>query len=157
MVLLSQFDSAASQKLINKLIGDCRNEDEERFGVGTIETIDVIKTFCSMHLAVNLRIAFLNSLGTNDDSEKRYYRVYTLVHEFCKLFWKSEVPEYCSGVLSFSDFLKIKIDLASEDQLTYYNNCLKLRLHRQVDSQYFVSPLNACKIIYISDMLPLII
>ena len=104
LVLLSQFDSAASQKLINKLIGDCCNEDEERFGVGTIETIDVIKTFCCMHLAVNLRIAFLNSLGTNDDSEKRYYRVYTLVHEFCKLFGKSEVPEYCSGVLSFSDF-----------------------------------------------------
>lgn len=149
LVVSSQSDSAASQKLINKLIEDCRKDDEERFGAATIETIDVIETFCSMHLAVNLRKAFLNSLGTIDDSEKRYFRVDTLVHEFCKLFGKSGVPEYCSGVLSFPDFLRIKIDSAPEDQLTYYNNCLKLRLHRQVGSRYFVSASNACKIMYL--------
>ena len=150
LVVSSQSDSAACQKLMNRLIEDCRQSDEERFGPATIETIDVIETFCSMHLGINLRKAFL--VGINNDSEKRYHRVDTLVHEFCKLFGKLGVPEYCSGVVSFPDFLEIKIRSASEDQLselTYYRNCLKLRLHRQVGSRYFVSASNACKILYL--------
>ena len=150
LVVSSQSDSAACQKLMNRLIEDCRQSDEERFGPATIETIDVIETFCSMHLGINLRKAFL--VGINNDSEKRYHRVDTLVHEFCKLFGKLGVPEYCSGVVSFPDFLEIKIRSASEDQLselTYYHNCLKLRLHRQVGSRYFVSASNACKILYL--------
>ena len=78
----------------------CRQSDEQRFGratTETTETIDVI--FCSMHLGVNLRKAFLNGLAdNNDDSGRRYHRVNTLVHEFCKLFEKSGVPEYCLGL-----------------------------------------------------------
>ena len=150
LVVSSQSDSAACQKLMNRLIEDCRQSDEERFGPATIERIDVIETFCSMHLGINLRKAFL--VGINNDSEKRYHRVDTLVHEFCKLFGKLGVPEYCLGVVSFPDFLEIKIRSASEDQLselTYYRNCLKLRLHRQVGSLYFVSASNACKILYL--------
>lgn len=145
LVVSSTSDSAATQKCMNKLIEDCRQSDEEKFGPATIQTIDVIETFCSMHLGVNLRKAFLNGLvDTNDDSERRFHRVDTLVHEFCKLFGKSGVPEYCSGVVSFPDFLEIHS--ASDN---YYGNCLKLRLHRQVGSRYFVSAANACKILYL--------
>ena len=114
--------TSATQKRMNRLIKDCRQGDEERFGPATTETIDVIETFCSMHLGVNLRKAFLNGLvDTDDDSEKHYYRVDTLVHEFCKLFGKSGVPEYCLGVVSFPEFLEIKFI-----QPLMNNNCLKI-------------------------------
>ena len=147
LVVSSTSDSAATQKRINKLIEECRQSDEQRFGPATTETIDVIETFCSMHLGVNLRKAFLNGLADiDDDSERRYHRVDTLVHEFCKLFGTSGVPEYCSGVVSFPEFLQVKI---SSGQQTYYNNCSKVRLHRQVGSRYFVSAANACKVLYL--------
>ena len=127
LILSSTSDSAATQKCMNRLIKDCCQGDEEIFGPATTETIDVIETFCSMHLGVNLRKAFLNGLvDTDDDSEKHYYRVDTLVHEFCKLFGKSGVPEYCLGVVSFPEFLEIKIHSASDEQQTYYHNCLKI-------------------------------
>lgn len=58
-----------------------------------------------------MRKAFLNGLVDNGDvdSEKRYHRVDTLVHEFSKLFGKSGVPEYCVGVISFPDFLEARV------------------------------------------------
>ena len=58
LVVSSTSDSAATQKCINKCIEDCCQIDEERFGPATTETIDVIETFCSMHLGVNLRKLF---------------------------------------------------------------------------------------------------
>ena len=150
LVVSSTSDSAATQKRINKLIEVCRDNDEQRFGPATTKTIDIIETFCSMHLGVNLRKAFLNGLvDVDDDSERRYHRVDTLVHEFCKLFGKSGVPEYCSGVVSFPEFLEVKISSTAGEQQIYYHNCSKVRLHRQVGSRYFVSAVNACKILYL--------
>ena len=150
LVVSSTSDSAATQKRINKLIEECRQSDEQRFGPATTETIDVIETFCSMHLGVNLRKAFLNGLvDIDDDSERRYHKVDTLVHEFCKLFGKSGVPEYCSGVISFPEFLEVKISSTAGEQQIYCRNCSKVRLHRQVGSRYFVSAANACKILYL--------
>ena len=150
LVVLSTSDFAATQKRINKLIEECRQSDEQRFGPATTETIDVIETFCSMHLGANLRKAFLNGLvDIDDDSERRYHRVDTLVHEFCKLFGKSGVPEYCLGVVSFPEFLEVKISSTAGEQQIYYQNCSKVRLHRQVGSRYFVSAANGCKILYL--------
>ena len=146
LVVSSTSDSAATQKRVNKLIEEHRQSDEERFGPATIETIDLIETFCSMHLGVNLRKAFLNGLVDADEENSTCERrVDTLVHEFCKLFGTSGVPEYCSGVVSFPVFLEVKISSSSDQQQTYYRNCLKIRLHRQVGSRYFVSAANACK------------
>ena len=36
----STSDSAATQKRFNKLINDCREKDEHRFGAATLETIE---------------------------------------------------------------------------------------------------------------------
>ena len=120
-------DSAATQKCINRLIQGCRENDEQRFGPATTETVDLIETFCSMHLGVNLRKAFLNGLvDIGDDSGRRYHRIDTLVHEFCKLFGKSGVPEYCSGVVSFPEFLDVKISSTAGEQQIYYRNCSKV-------------------------------
>lgn len=150
LVVSSTSDSAATQKCINKLIEECRQGDEHRFGPATTETIDLIETFCSMHLGVNLRKAFLNGLvDTDDDSERRYHRVDTQVHEFCKLFGKSGVPEYCLGVISFPEFLEVKMSSTSDKQQMYYSNCSKVRLHRQVGSRYFVTAANACKVLFL--------
>ena len=101
------------------------------------------ETLSSMHLGIN---AFLSGLA---DDEGRYHRVDTLVHEFCKLFGTSGVPEYCSGVISFPEFLEIKISTSNEQQKTYYSHCLKTRLHRQIGSRYFVPAANTCKVLYL--------
>ena len=69
-------DSASTQKRLNKLIEENRKSDEQRFGLATctVETLDLIETFCSMHLGVNLRKAFLN--GTMEtEQDERYHRV----------------------------------------------------------------------------------
>lgn len=58
LVVSSSSDSAATQKRVNKLIEDCRQSDEEKFGPATLETIGLVETFCSMHLGINLRKAF---------------------------------------------------------------------------------------------------
>ena len=57
------------------------------------------------------------------------------------------VPEYCSGVVSSSEFLEVNISSTADEQQIYYRNCSKVRLHRQVGSRYFVSAANACKIL----------
>ncbi len=150
LVVSSTSDSAATQKRINKLIEECRQNDEEKFGAATADTIDLVETFCSMHLGVNLRKAFLNGIANVDEeAERRYHRVDTLVHEFCKLFGKTGVPEYCLGVLSFPVFLEIKVSSSSGLPTIYYSDCLKVRLHRQVGSRYFVCAANACKILFL--------
>ena len=59
LLVSSTSDSAATQKKLNKLIDKCREDDEKTFGPATVKTIDLIETFCSMHLAVNLHKAFL--------------------------------------------------------------------------------------------------
>ena len=80
-----------------------------------------------MHLGANLRKAFFNGLvDIDDDSERRYHRVDTLVHEFCQIFRKSGVPEYCLGVVSFPEFLEVKISSTAGEQQIYYRNCSKV-------------------------------
>ena len=149
LVVSSTSDSASTQKRVNKLIEECRQGDEEKFGCATVETIDIIETFCSMHLGVNLRKAFLSGMVPDNEDEgtcdRKYHRVDTLVHEVCKLLGKKGVPEYTLGVVSFPDFLALR----STD--TYYQCCSKITLHRQVGSRYFVSAANTCKILFLKD------
>ena len=81
---------------------------------------------------MNLRKAFLS--GTMDDeaeevNEGKHHRVEKLLHEFCKMFGRTGVPECTSGVLSFPDFLEVKMSTCSDE---YYRACSEVRLHRQV-------------------------
>ena len=151
-------DSAATQKRINKLIEEQRKNDEEKFGPATVYTIDLVETFCSMHLGVNLRKAFLSGTMEFDGeveelNERKYHKVDTLVHEFCKLFGRTGVPEYTSGVLSFPDFLELRISTSMDEDRAYLQACSEVRMHRQVGSRYFVSAANGCKIYFFSKML----
>ena len=156
LVISSMSDSAATQKRINKLIEEQRKNDEEKFGPATVDTIDLVETFCSMHLGVNLRKAFSSGTMEFDDeveelNERKYHKVDTLVHEFCKLFGRTGVPEYTSGVLSFPDFLELKISTSMDEDRAYLQACSEVRMHRQVGSRYFVSAANGCKILFLKD------
>ena len=77
MIASSTSDSAASQKLFNTLVEDCREADEQQFGPAKLEAFDLIENFCSMHLGINLRKCFLNGIKTVDptanDSSDRYH------------------------------------------------------------------------------------
>ena len=95
-----------------------------------------------------MRKAFLN--GIEGDST-RYHKVDTLVHEYCKLFGTTGVPEYCLGVVSFPDFLALKVDSSDGEQQEYYQNCTKVHLHRQIGSRYFVTASNACRVLFLKD------
>lgn len=80
LLVSSTSDSASTQKCLNRLVEERRQEDAQRFGVATAETIGIIENFCSMHLGVNLRKAFLSGMenqGTNDggDTSRKYYQV----------------------------------------------------------------------------------
>ena len=44
LVISSSSDSASTQKRINKLIEECKQNDTEKFGPATTETIGLIKT-----------------------------------------------------------------------------------------------------------------
>ena len=97
------------------MIEQCREADEEEFGPASPDSINLVENFCSMHLGVNLRKAFLS--GVKDTSEQTsdsgtglrdYHQVDTLVHEFCKLFGKRSTPVYACGVVMFPDFLALK-------------------------------------------------
>ena len=155
LVVSSSSDSASTQKRVNKLIEEHRKRDEDEFGPATVETIGLVETFCSMHLGVNLRKAFLSGTMEPDEaeapSERKYHRVDTFVHEFCKLFGRTGVPEYASGVVSFPDFLELKTSPSNNDDRAYYQACSTVRLHRQVGSRYFVTAANACKIVFLKD------
>ena len=50
-----------------------------------------------------------------EPNERKYHRVDTLVHEFCKLFGSTGVPEYTSGVLSFPDFLELRVSTCNDE------------------------------------------
>ena len=102
-----------------------------------------------MHLGVNLRKAFLSETMETEQDE-RYHRVYTFVHEFCKLFGKTGGPEYACGVLSFPDFRKLQMSTTKDEERAYYQACLRVNLHGQVGSRYFVSAANAAKILFLN-------
>lgn len=106
----STSDCAATQKRLNKLIDDYREKDEQRFGAATLETVAIVESFCSMHLGINLRKAFLTGIISEDsvtDSGRKYHPVDKFVHEF---FGKNGTPEYGSGACAFPDFLKLMTD-----------------------------------------------
>ena len=151
LIVSSNSDSAAMQKKLNRLIEDCRRVDEVKFGPASSTAIELIEVFCSMHLAVNLRKAFLNGISHSTISD-RYHPLDTLVHEFCKLFGRCGVPEYGCGV-TFTDFLSMMSSKSSlnEQTLSYYQFCTKISLDRQVGSRYFVTAANATKIVYLRE------
>ena len=156
LLVSSTSDSAATQKRLNKLIEECKAADEKKFGPATLKTVDLIETFCSMHLGVNLRKAFLGGIVKNDSSDvssDRHHPVDTLVHEFCKVFGKHGTPEYGCGVLGFPDFLALMStdSSLSQESRAYYNSCANVTLDRQVGSRYFVSAANACKIVFLKE------
>ena len=74
----STSDSAATQKRFNKLIESCR-DDEARFGTAIPETLEIVESFCSMHLGVNLRQAFLSGMLS---SAERHHPVENLFMKF---------------------------------------------------------------------------
>ena len=86
-----------------------------------------------------------------EEADTRYHRVDTFVHEFCKLFGRTGGPEYACGVLSFPEFLELQASQTKDEEQAYYQACLKVNLHRQVGSRYFVTASNACKILFLKD------
>ena len=99
LVASATSDSAASQKKVNTLVERCREADEHQFGPAKLEAFDLIENFCSMHLGVNLRKAFLNGIKSVDSTieSDKHHPLDTLVHEFCKLFGKHDIPKYGCG------------------------------------------------------------
>lgn len=155
LLVSSSSDSASTQKRLNKLIVERREADEKTFGPASFETIDLVENFCSMHLGVNIRKAFLCGIGSRNrtTTDRQYFPVDTLVHEFCKLFGKHGTPEYGCGVFGFKDFLEIMSTDSSlcEKSRHYYQSCTRVNLERQVGSRYFVTAANASKIIFLKE------
>ena len=148
LIRSSSSDSASTQKRFNKLVQEKREEDSEHFGLA-VECPDVtelIKSFCCMHLGINLRKAFFDS-GTGSASSD------ILVHEYCKRLskcgGKHGIPEYGHGAIAFPNFLAL---MASQlDSTTYYQRCAEIKLDRQVGSRYFVTAANAGKILFLRE------
>ena len=158
LVTSSTSDSAATQKKLNDLIVEKKARDEAVYGPArSVEGKDLVRNFCAMHLAVNLRTAFLEGMKKcyNPDTigiTRDRYPVNILVHQFCKLFGKKGTPEYGVGVILFPDFLTIKAQLQTTDPSShqlYYKNCLSIVLDRQVGNRYFVMAANAGKILFL--------
>lgn len=152
----STSDSAATQKCFNKLIEQCVDEDREKLGEASHETIELVENFCAMHLGVNLRKAFLEgikvTLDQDDDHNCReYHPVDTFVHEFCKLLGRHGAPEYGCGALAFPDFLHLMSTDTSVNCKEYYVSCAAIRFNRQIGSRYFVTAANAMKIIFVRE------
>ena len=76
----------------------------------------------------------------------------TFVHEFCKLFGSSGVPEYGCGTLAFPDYLTLAMEGKHfPEKRDYYNLCAKVKLDRQVGSRYFVTASNAGKVLFLRE------
>jgi len=155
LVASSTSDSASSQKKLNKLIQQQREEDTKIFGSATHEIVDITENFCSMHLGINLRKAFLDGIKgaseqPSDTGQREYHTTDVFVHEFCKLFGKHGTPEYGCGVLTFPDFLTIKLQDSSTDK-DYFLSCKITTLERQIGNRYFVTAANSAKILYLKE------
>ena len=157
LIVSSTSDSASTQKRFNKLIEECRESDEKRFGPATFKAAALIENFCSMHVGINLRKAFLCGIACDDasstSSERMHHPVDTLVHEFCKVFGKHGTPEYGCGVLNFQDFLTLMFtdSSLSNGSQEYYQSCARVNLDRQIGSRYFVTAANATKIVFLRE------
>ena len=155
LVASSTSDSASSQKRLNKLIEQQREADRKTFGSATQESMDIVENFCSMHLGINLRKAFLDGIKSTNEHpcesrQREHHTVDILVHEFCKIFGRHGTPEYGCGVLSFPDFLAIKLQDSGANK-DYFLSCQNTILERQVGSRYFVTAANAAKILYLKE------
>ena len=152
LIKSSSSDSAATQKRFNKLVEEKRQQDSERFGpiCGCPDVMELVENFCCMHLGVNLRKAFFESVGTGTDNPSSD----VLVHEFCKLLGKCGgkhgVPEYGHGAIAFPDFLKL-MSSASNSKEEYYQQCERMKLDRQVGSRYFVTAANSGKVLVLRE------
>ena len=145
MIKASSSDSASTQKRLNDLLQQCRNEDEKLFSPADTESFDIIRNFCAMHLGVNLRRAFVNTETANHDNTP----IDTFVYEFSKLFGCCGSPEYGVGCVQFKDFL-IYCSSTSDCNQVYYQTCLDIKLARQIGSRYFVSSHNAMKVLFLA-------
>ena len=158
LVQSSTSDSASTQRKFNKILEEKREEDQEKFGPACQEGIELVQNFCCMHLGINLRKAFFDGIKTdsNDtmrqDSPQRQDnpQADVFVHEFCKLLGRHGVPEYGLGTLVFPDFLQLSCHSESEKK-PYYEQCLKIKLDRQVGSRYFVTAANATKVLFLRE------
>jgi len=55
LLVSSTSDSASNQKCLNKLIEECREADERKFGPATLKTVNLVENFCSMCLGICVR------------------------------------------------------------------------------------------------------
>ena len=127
----STADSAATQKKLNHLLQGHIKEDKIKYGPTQLCGKELVENFCSMHLGVNLHVAFLKGMKLaniieDTDVSSRYDPVDTFVHEFTKLFGSHGVPEYGTKVTDFPDF--ISLAAASHEEALYYQNCRNIRL-----------------------------
>ena len=150
LIQSSTSDSASTQKKFNKILEDKRKEDLQKYGPACSEGIELVQNFCCMHLGVNLRKAFLDGIKANSSDTIRHDnpQADVFVHEFCKLLGQHGVPEYGLGSLAFPDFLQLCVH---SEKKVYYEQCLKIRLQRQVGNRYFVTAANATKILFLCE------
>ena len=101
-----------------------------------------------MHLGVILRKVFFDTEESGSDNASSD----VLVHEFCKVLSKTSrkhgIPKYGHGAIAFPDFLAL---MADSSEATYYQQCAKIKLDRQVGSRYFVTAANARKVLFMRE------
>ena len=168
----SDLDSASTQKKLNRLIQERKEADEEKYGSINEDGIELVRNFCAMHLGVNLRKAFIQSISPSDtvncdqietddhqvtsdketsqqsESTRTYEPVNNFVHEFVKEFGACGTPEYAVGCVQFPDFLELQ-STRSNDKSEYFQQCRSVHLERQVGSRYFVIAANASKALFL--------
>ena len=144
MICASTSDSASTQKRLNDLIQQRKDDDMKAFPVAGNESIDIVRSFCSMHLGINLRkAAFVTAQIEWQEA------IDSFVYECCKLFSGHGSPEY--GVhIQFQDFLCYRASQMDDNQV-YYQTCCNISLSRQIGSRYFVTSHNATKILFLSN------
>ena len=142
MISASTSDSASTQKRLNNLIQQRKEEDTKTLPVADNESLDIVRNFCAMHLGANLRKAFVTAQAGWQEA------IDTFVYEFCKLFGSHATPEYAVHV-QFQDFLSYCISQMDDNQ-AYCQACLNVSLSRQIGSRYFVTSHNATKILFLA-------
>ena len=142
MISASTSDSASTQKRLNDLIQQRKEEDTETLPLAGNESLDIVRNFCAMHLGVNLRRAFVTAQTGWQEA------IDTFVYEFCKLFGSHATPEYAVHI-QFQDFLRYRISQMDDNQ-AYYQTCLNVSLSRQIGSRYFVTSHNATKVLFLT-------
>ena len=54
-------------------------------------------------------------------------------------------------VISFPDFLQLRISTCMDYDRAYLQACSEEHMHRQLGSRYFIAAANGCKILYLKD------